>query len=219
MPNPIKVIKGVAKAAKKEPIERQGAKVVSAADELARIAKESAEGKTFRNNREIQQYLREKKLERAAIEKEEQTKKATEEAAKKTPEKDKDLIALKEALASQKEDVVTYQLTEAGIEITAKKTGTQIHPANAEAATLEAINRAAQEQAAGQLRVVLEPTGEVRKLIGVDAPDARAYGGQIILQRGVGAEPWTVLSKGPDVKDAHIKGAIARAKDELDKVK
>lgn len=215
MPNPVKIVKGVKKALQKEGIERANSQVVSAGDELARIAREQSKGQVFLNSDQVRMRLQQRKLERAIKEKEEAAKKAEEAAS--TQKKDADYEALKAALAEQKEEIATYQLTNSGAEVTVRKPA--IHPSNAGASTLEAINRGAQEKAAGQVRVVLEPTGEVRPLIGVDAADARAYGGQIIVQKNVGAEEWTVLSRGPDVKDTHVKGSIARAKAELDKLK
>lgn len=83
-------------------------------------------------------------------------------------------------------------------------------------ASLEAINRAAQEQAAGLTRMRINEDGTVQLLLGVDAVDAKARGGQIIVQRGVGNKEWTVLGRGPDVKDAHIKGRLNSAHSDLE---
>ena len=83
-------------------------------------------------------------------------------------------------------------------------------------ASLEAINRAAQEQAAGLQRMRINADGTVQPLLGPDAVDAKAYSGQLIVQRGVGDREWTVLSKGSDVKDAHVTGRLNAAKSNLD---
>lgn len=76
------------------------------------------------------------------------------------------------------------------------------------AASLEAQSRVAGEKAAGQTRLLVDRDGTVRPLVGVDAVDQVAKPGQVILQKGVGKDAWTTLSKGADVGGA----AEARAK-------
>lgn len=76
------------------------------------------------------------------------------------------------------------------------------------AASLEAQSRLATEKAKGQTRLLVEKDGTVRPLVGVDAVDQVAKPGQVILQKGVGKDEWTTLSKGDDVGGA----AEARAR-------
>lgn len=81
-------------------------------------------------------------------------------------------------------------------------------------ASLEAQHRDTQERAAGQHRYGIDPDGKVTPLRGVDAADMRAPQGSIIVQRGVGAQPYTVLDRG-GLAPAHANGLIARAADNL----
>jgi hypothetical protein len=83
------------------------------------------------------------------------------------------------------------------------------------AASVEAINRVAAEKAAGQNRFVIEQDGTVRPLTGVDSVDAVARPGQVIVQRGVGAEPYSVLDRG-GVAQNRLQGIIARALKQLE---
>lgn len=76
------------------------------------------------------------------------------------------------------------------------KTRTQNNASGESSASVEAINRVQAEKAAGQDRYLIEPDGSVRPLTGVDAVDAVARPGQVIVQRGVGAEPYTILDRG-----------------------
>lgn len=76
------------------------------------------------------------------------------------------------------------------------------------AASLEAQSRLQQEKDRGQVRLLVDRNGTVRPLPGVDAVDTHAKAGQVVLQRGVGSNEWTVLSQGADVKGS----AVARAK-------
>jgi len=68
-------------------------------------------------------------------------------------------------------------------------------------ASVEAINRLRDEKAAGQSRMLVDRDGSVRPLFGVDAVDTFARPGQIIVQRGIGKEPWTVISDGTGSKE------------------
>jgi hypothetical protein len=83
-------------------------------------------------------------------------------------------------------------------------------------ASLEAISRAAEEKAAGRVRMAIDANGSVRPLLGPEAVDARAQAGQIIVQRGIGEKDWTVLDRGTGVRDAHVTGVINAARTKLD---
>lgn len=83
------------------------------------------------------------------------------------------------------------------------------------AASLEAQGRVESERRQGRTRVVVDKTGNVRPLIGVDAVDQRAYPGQVILQRGVGRDEWTVLDSGEGVTEGDRARAISRAQASL----
>ncbi len=77
-------------------------------------------------------------------------------------------------------------------------------------ASLEAQNRVAQENAAGQRRYTIDPDGNVTPLTGVDSVDAKAPQGHIIVQRGVGATPYSVLDRG-GMGAREAQGLLARA--------
>lgn len=77
------------------------------------------------------------------------------------------------------------------------------------AASLEAQSRVRQEKERGQQRVLWDRNGNVRPLFGVDSVDQRVKAGQIILQRGVGSNEWTVLDQGIGT----TKGDVARARE------
>jgi hypothetical protein len=83
------------------------------------------------------------------------------------------------------------------------------------AASVEAINRVTSEKAAGRTRYVIDADGAVTTLVGVDSVDAVARPGQVIVQRGVGSDPYTVLDRG-GVPANRLQGIIARARGELD---
>lgn len=63
-------------------------------------------------------------------------------------------------------------------------------------ASQEAINRVASEKAAGQDRFILHADDTVTPLRGVDAVDAKAAKGDVIVQRGVGKDAYSVLDRG-----------------------
>ena len=96
------------------------------------------------------------------------------------------------------------------------KADSNLHTNNASgesSASIEAINRLRDEKAAGQSRMLVDRDGSVRPLFGVDAVDTFARPGQIIVQRGVGREPWTVISDGTGSRElAQGKLNAARAK-------
>ncbi len=83
-------------------------------------------------------------------------------------------------------------------------------PGPAGAASVEAINRAAAEKAAGQDRYVINADGKATPLVGVDAADTVAAPGTIIVQKGVGANPVTVLDRG-GLPAEHAQGLLQRA--------
>jgi hypothetical protein len=89
--------------------------------------------------------------------------------------------------------------------------GTINNASGESAASMEAQSRLAQEKARGQVRLMVDKSGAVRPLIGVDAVDTMARAGQVVLQRGVGAKEWTVLSQGDDVKASAVARARAQA--------
>jgi hypothetical protein len=77
-------------------------------------------------------------------------------------------------------------------------------------ASLEAQSRVAQEAANGQHRYSIDPDGNVTPLRGVDSVDATAPPGHVIVQRGVGAQPYSVLDRG-GLPASHANGLVARA--------
>lgn len=79
-------------------------------------------------------------------------------------------------------------------------------------ASIEAINRVREEREAGRDRVLIDRDGSVRPLTGVDAVDTFARDGQVIVQRGVGRDEWTVLSSGTDLSPARVEGIVNRAR-------
>lgn len=98
---------------------------------------------------------------------------------------------------------------------TKKSSKVQNNASGESAASVEAVNRVASEKAAGRDRFLIDTDGSVRPLVGVDAVDAVARPGQIIVQRGVGTEDYSVLDRG-GVPETALKGKIAAAKKELD---
>ncbi len=77
-------------------------------------------------------------------------------------------------------------------------------------ASAEAISRVQQEKAAGQDRFVIDLDDTVTPLTGVDAVDARARKGQVIVQRGIGKDEYTVLDRG-GLSASQAKGRIQAA--------
>lgn len=80
------------------------------------------------------------------------------------------------------------------------------------AASIEAQNRLRDEKAAGQTRMLIDRDGSVRELSGVDAVDTHARAGQVIVQRGIGKDEWTVLSHGDDIGKDAVQGKVAAAR-------
>ena len=79
------------------------------------------------------------------------------------------------------------------------------------AASLEAQSRAEQERAKGQTRLLVRRDGTIQPLFGVGAVDQRAGSGQVILQKGIGRDTWTVLEEGTDVTKSLRARALAVA--------
>lgn len=77
-------------------------------------------------------------------------------------------------------------------------------------ASVEAINRVKQEKAKGQDRFLIDLDDTTTPLTGVDAVDRRARKGQVIVQRGVGKDEYTILDRG-GLSAAQAKGRIQAA--------
>lgn len=95
--------------------------------------------------------------------------------------------------------------------ITPPEEGIVIPPTNASGesrASAEAISRVAKEKALGQDRFLIRGN-DVIPLTGVDAVDTFAKKGEVIVQRNIGKEDWTVLDSDPTI---NTEGAINRAK-------
>jgi hypothetical protein len=77
-------------------------------------------------------------------------------------------------------------------------------------ASVEAINRDRIERAQGQDRFLVDPDGKLWPLRGVDAVDFKPQKGSIVIQKGVGAEPYTILDRG-GLPQSHARGLLNRA--------
>jgi hypothetical protein len=77
-------------------------------------------------------------------------------------------------------------------------------------ASLEAINRQRIEQAQGNDRFLVDPDGKLWPIRGVEAADARPPKGSMIIQKGVGGEPFTILDRG-GLPQSHARGLMNRA--------
>lgn len=77
-------------------------------------------------------------------------------------------------------------------------------------ASMEAINRTKREQAQGQDRFLIDPDGRMWPVRGVEAADATAPKGSIIVQKGVGGTPYSILDRG-GLPHAHANGLLNRA--------
>jgi len=89
-------------------------------------------------------------------------------------------------------------------------TRTQNNASGESAASVEAINRGKREQALGQDRFLVDPDGKMWPVRGVEAADAKAPPGSIIIQKGVGGTPYTILDRG-GLPSSHAKGLMNRA--------
>lgn len=77
-------------------------------------------------------------------------------------------------------------------------------------ASLEAINRQRIERAQGNDRFLVDPDGRMWPLPGVEAVDAKAPSGSLIIQKGVGGEPFSILDRG-GLPQSHARGLMQRA--------
>lgn len=91
----------------------------------------------------------------------------------------------------------------------------EINGSGESSASMEAINRIAEERELGRVRLLIDRDGSVRPLLGVDAVDAVARDGQVIVQRGIGRDEWTVLSQGSDISNELAQGKINRSREAL----
>ncbi len=82
-------------------------------------------------------------------------------------------------------------------------------------ASQEAINRSASETSKGQHRFRITPSGSVIPEYGVDAVDATAPRGHVIVQRGIGKDAYTVMSHGTDLTPANAKRLVDGATEKL----
>lgn len=82
-------------------------------------------------------------------------------------------------------------------------------------ASLEAQRRIKDERAAGQTRAIIRRDGSVEPLVGVDAVDTHARAGEVVAQRAVGRDKWTILSHGDDLTTETARGKLNRAEAEL----
>jgi hypothetical protein len=76
--------------------------------------------------------------------------------------------------------------------------------------TNEAANRDALERASGQDRFLVDPDGKMWPIRGIEAADATAPRGSIIIQKGVGAKPYTIMDRG-GLPQSHAEGLLNRA--------
>lgn len=86
-------------------------------------------------------------------------------------------------------------------------------------ASVEAINRVKQEKEGGRERFVIDLDDTVTPLTGVDAVDRRARKGQVIVQRGVGKDEYTILDRGgltAQNAKGRIQAAFSRLKESLE---
>jgi hypothetical protein len=77
-------------------------------------------------------------------------------------------------------------------------------------ATNEAINRDKLERASGQDRFLIDPDGKMWPVRGVEAADATAPKGSIIVQKGIGGTPYSILDRG-GLPRSHANGLLNRA--------
>lgn len=89
-------------------------------------------------------------------------------------------------------------------------TRTQNNASGESPASIEAINRMRREQAQDQDRFLIDPDGKMWPVRGVEAADARAPKGSIIVQKGIGGEPYSILDRG-GLPRANAHGLLNRA--------
>lgn len=78
------------------------------------------------------------------------------------------------------------------------------------AASQEAVNRTAEENASGRTRFLIDPDGNVTPIKGVESADRRAPQGSVIVQKGIGSTPYTIIDRG-GLPLSHANGLINRA--------
>lgn len=93
--------------------------------------------------------------------------------------------------------------------------GAENNASGESAASFEAVSRVEDEKAKGQSRFRIDPNGDITPLHGVDAVDARAPMGHIVVQKGIGDEPYTILDRG-SLPHLHARGLLNRARAALD---
>lgn len=134
-----------------------------------------------------------------------------------TPEK-----ATAEEIPREPTELSPEDLTPEEREAFARQTETvpahEVNASGESSASMEAISRVEQERSSGQHRVLIERDGTARPLIGVDAVDTHARPGQVIVQRGVGRNEWTILSHGGDITTDVAHGKINAARPALDDI-
>ncbi len=89
-------------------------------------------------------------------------------------------------------------------------TRTQNNASGESSASVEAINRDRRERAQGQDRFLVDQDGKMWPIRGVDAADATAPKGSIIVQKGIGGEPYSILDRG-GLPRANAHGLLNRA--------
>lgn len=77
-------------------------------------------------------------------------------------------------------------------------------------ASLEAINRETRERAQGQDRFLIDPDGKMWPIRGVEGVDFRPQRGSIVVQKGIGGTPYTILDRG-GLPKGHAQGLLNRA--------
>lgn len=100
--------------------------------------------------------------------------------------------------------VAAQEATEAGASPTTNNASGE------SSASAEAISRTEQERAAGQSRHVIDEDGRATPLVGVDAADSVARPGTVIVQKGVGDTPVTILDRG-GLTAEQARGLVNRA--------
>jgi hypothetical protein len=114
-------------------------------------------------------------------------------------------ITIEPALRTQEQRLAVERLTQA------KASPLRDNGSGESIASLEDQGRVAEEKKLGRTRVLVNADGTSQQLSGVGAVDQRARAGQVIVQLGVGAQPWTALEQGPGTGKSHVARAIAIA--------
>lgn len=88
----------------------------------------------------------------------------------------------------------------------------EVNGSGESSASLEAIRRGEEEALRERQRFVVDRFGNVREISGVDAVDAIAGKGEVIVQRGIGREEFTVLSQDQKLTPTQVKLKVNRIK-------